>query len=165
MDNPVPARGASVELVEITAANYREAFGLKVHPGQERFVASNAVSIAQAHFHPEAWFRLVRAGGVPVGFAMLEDWGLCPGKAPPDWRSEPYVALWRFMIDARYQGLGFGQEALRQLVAHARGRPGARAMLLSFVEAPGSPEAFYRRLGFERTGEVAEGEQVMRLAF
>ena len=71
MDNPVPARGASVELVEITAANYREAFGLKVHPGQERFVASNAVSIAQAHFHPEAWFRLVRAGGVPVGFAML----------------------------------------------------------------------------------------------
>ena len=37
-------------------------------------------------------------------------------------------------------------------------------MILSFVESEGSPEPFYRRLGFERTGEVDEGEHVMRLA-
>ena len=43
--------------------------------------------------------------------------------------------------------------------------PGTRTMLLSFVEGEGSPEAFYRRLGFERTGEVLDGEHVMRLAF
>jgi diamine N-acetyltransferase len=166
MDSPpLPQRGAPVSLVEVTADNYRDAFRLKVRPDQERFVAPNTGSLAQAHFHPEAWYRLLHAGSTPVGFAMLEDWTQCPERAPEDWRAEPYVGLWRFMIDARYQSLGFGDAAMRLLVAHARTRPGAKAMILSFVEAQGSPEPFYRRFGFERTGEVDEGEHVMRLAF
>ncbi len=87
-----------------------------------------------------------------------------PEEAPEDWLREPYVGLWRFMIDARYQSLGFGAQALRLLIDHARAVPGTKAMYLSFVDAPGSPEPFYRRLGFERTGEMDEGEHVMRLA-
>lgn len=165
MQTDIPPRDAPLEFVEVTAANYRDAFRLKVRPDQERFVATNAVSIAQAHFHPEAWYRLIHAGGIPVGFVMLEDWTALPDAAPDDWKADPYVGLWRFMIDQRYQRLGYGARALAQLVDHARGRPGARCMILSFVESEGSPEPFYRRLGFERTGEVVEGEHVMRLAF
>ena len=160
-----PDRSSPVSLVAITKDNLREFLRLKVAPAQERLVASNAVSIAQAHFHPEAWFRGIAAGGVPVGFAMLEDWSQCPESAPEEWRREPYVGLWRFMIDARFQSLGFGAQALRLLVGHARTVPGAKAMLLSFVPGEGNPEAFYRRFGFEPTGEVSEGEHVMRLAF
>lgn len=165
MSETGPVRGAPVELAEITRENLRDFLRLKVAPAQERFVASNAVSIAQAHFHPEAWFRGIRAGATPVGFAMLEDWSLDPARAPEDWRREPYVALWRFMIDERWQGLGFGAQAMRLLVERARAVPGARAMFLSFVEAEGGPEPFYRRFGFARTGEVSDGEQVMRLDF
>jgi diamine N-acetyltransferase len=164
MTSPLPPRDAPLEFVEVTAANYRDAFRLKVRPDQERFVASNAVSIAQAHFHPEAWFRLMVAGGTPVGFVMLEDWTAFPDNAPEDWKADPYVGLWRFMIDQRYQKQGFGARALPWLIDHARKRPGAKCMLLSFVESDGSPEPFYRRFGFERTGEIAEGEHVMRLA-
>lgn len=162
-DHPVPHRGAPLVLQEVTRANYRDALKLKVAPGQERFVAPNAVSIAQAKFHPEAWYRLIVAGTTPVGFAMLEDWTQCPGDAPQDWLAEPYVGLWRFMIDARFQSLGFGSGALALLIEHARTRPRARVMLLSFVEADGGPEPFYRRFGFARTGEIVEGEHVMRL--
>jgi hypothetical protein len=36
---------------------------------------------------------------------------------------------------------------------------------LSFFEAEGGPESFYRQFGFERTGEVVEGEHMMRFAF
>ena len=154
-----------VSLVAITRDNLREFLRLKVAPAQEGFVASNAVSIAQAHFHPEAWFRGIVAGGVPVGFAMLEDWSQSPGSAPEDWRRERYVGLWRFMIDARFQSLGFGARALRLLIDHARGVSGAKSMLLGFIDAPGGPEGFYRRCGFERTGEMDEDEHVMRLAF
>lgn len=164
MTNPAPPRDAPIELVEVTAANYREAFRLSVRPDQEGFVAPNAVSLAQAHFHPEAWPRLLVAGGTPVGFAMLEDWSPCPEKAPDKWREERYVGLWRFMIGAPYQRSGFGGRAMERLVAHARTVPGTRAFYLSFVDADGGPEAFYRRFGFERTGEIDEGEVVMRLA-
>jgi diamine N-acetyltransferase len=160
-----PDRASPVALVEITKGNLRDFLRLKVSAAQEGFVAPNAVSIAQAHFHPEAWFRGIAAGGVAVGFAMLEDWRQCPEIAPDDWRREPYVYLWRFMIDARFQSLGFGAQAMRLLIAHARSLPGTKAMLLSFVPGEDSPEGFYRRFGFAPTGEVDEGEHVMRLAF
>ena len=39
----------------------------------------------------------------------------------------------------------------------------AEELLLSYVPGEGSPEGFYRGLGFEPTGEVDEGEVVMRL--
>ena len=35
---------------------------------------------------------------------------------------------------------------------------------VSVAQACFQPEAFYRRFGFEPTGEVSEGEHVMRLA-
>ena len=38
-------------------------------------------------------------------------------------------------------------------------------MILSFVPEEGSPEPFYRRFGFAPTGEIVDGEHVMRLAF
>jgi diamine N-acetyltransferase len=67
-----PRKEATVTLREITRETLSGVLDLRVAPEQERFVASNAVSIAQAHFHPEhAWFRAVQAADVPVGFVML----------------------------------------------------------------------------------------------
>lgn len=94
-----PTKDAPITLREITKETLREVLMLKVAPEQERFVASNAVSIAQAHFHPEvAWFRAIYADETPVGFLMVED----------D-LDKPEVYLWRFMIDHRFQKLGYGR--------------------------------------------------------
>ena len=60
-------------------------------------VANNAVSIAQAHFEPCAWFRGIYANETPVGFIMLYD--------DPD---EPAYFLWRLLVAEEYQGLGYG---------------------------------------------------------
>lgn len=127
---------------------------LRVEPEQERFVASNAVSIAQAHFHPEvAWFRAIYADDMPVGFLMLHD---------DSEKSEYY--LWRFMIDHRFQKLGYGRRALEILLDHVRERPGATALTLSHVPGEGSPAPFYERMGFTHTGEEDEdGELFMRI--
>ena len=89
----------AVTLREITKENWRDILRLKVAPHQEQFVASNAASIAEAHFNPEvAWFRAIYAGDVPVGFLMLED----------DVAQQEYF-LWRFMIGEQYQGRGTGE--------------------------------------------------------
>lgn len=158
-----PERGARVALAEITRENLREFLALKVRPGQEGFVAANAVSIAQAHFHPEAWFRGIAADGAPVGFAMLEDWTRFPERAGEDYRREPYVGLWRFMVDARFQAHGFGAAALALLIERARGLLPGGVMLTSYVPGDGCPGPFYKRHGFVETGQLDGTERVLRL--
>jgi diamine N-acetyltransferase len=136
-----PTSGAdNVSLREVTAETVRTVCALSVAPDQRHFVATNAESMAEAYFSSEAWFRAVYAGETPVGFVMLSD---DPAK--------PEYFLWRFMISAEHQGKGYGRRALELLVEHVKGRPGARELLVSYVPDDGSPEGFYRGLGFEPT--------------
>ena len=144
-----------VSLQEITASTVRSILDLRIRPDQESYVASNAVSIAQAHFHPEAWFRAVYAAGVPVGFVMLRDTTLVdpvPAQAS--------LSLWRLMIDRSFQGRGFGRKALELAVAHARTRPGAEAFHTSYVEGELAPRDFYLSFGFEPTGKPKENGEI-----
>lgn len=143
---------AAVTLREVTAETVRAVCALEVAPEQRGFVAPNAISIAQAHFEPKAWFRAVYAGDEPVGFAMLYE----------DVEKEEYF-LWRFMIAAEHQGKGYGRRALDLVVAHVRSLPGARELLTSYVPGEAGPKDFYVRYGFVETGEVDEGEHVTRL--
>lgn len=139
-------------LREVTAETVRAICALEVAPEQRGFVAPNAVSISQAYFEPKAWFRAVYAGETPVGFVMLHD----------DSEAGEHF-LWRFMIAAEHQGKGYGRRALDLVVAHLRSRPGARVLGSSYVPGDDGPGAFYRRYGFVETGEVDEGELVIRL--
>jgi diamine N-acetyltransferase len=142
----------TISLKEITRDNLRDVFRLKVAPEQERFVASNSISIAQAYFDRDvAWFRAIYADDTPVGFVMLHD--------EP---AERKYYLWRFMVDHRYQRLGYGLRALNQVIEYVRQRPGAHEFLTSVVPGEGSPGAFYEKLGFTYTGDMDEGERVMR---
>ena len=142
-----------VSLREVTRDTLGTILNLKVAASQECFVASNAKSIAQAHFYPEtAWFRGIYAGDDAVGFIMLE--------INTD---KPEYGLWRFMIDERHQGRGYGRAAIGKAIAHVRAQPGAVELLTSVVPGEGSPGPFYQKLGFAFTGEVDAGEHVMRL--
>jgi len=142
----------SVTLREVTSETVRAVCRLEVAPEQRGFVAPNAVSIAQAHFEPKAWFRAIYAGEEPVGFVMLSE----------DTEAPEYY-LWRFMVAAEHQGKGYGRSALDLVVERVRSLPGATELLSSYVRGDGSPGDFYLRYGFEETGEVEEGEYVIRL--
>ena len=60
-----------ITLKEITEETLRSVLELEVSKDQKKFVAPNAVSIAQAHFSKNAWFRAIYANDTPVGFVML----------------------------------------------------------------------------------------------
>jgi len=147
------AEGAVVELREITFETVRAICRLEVASSQAGFVAPNAVSIAEAHFAPTAWFRAIYADGQPVGFLMLE---LDTAKAE--------YFLWRLMIADGYQRRGYGRRAVELAIDHLRSQPGATALMTSWAPDDGGPEPFYRGLGFVPTGEIDDGEVVGRLA-
>ncbi|HET9023740.1 MAG TPA: GNAT family N-acetyltransferase [Burkholderiaceae bacterium] len=118
-------------------------------------VAPNAVSIAQAHFQGEAWFRAVYDDERLVGFVMLYDPTLVE---QPD---EPDFFLWRLMIDQSHQGKGHGRAAVEALVDHVRTRPGAQRLLVSHVKGVDRLGRFYQSIGFRYTGAEDGGELVM----
>jgi diamine N-acetyltransferase len=153
---------AEVSLREITADTVRAICRLTdtLLPPRKYFVAPNAVSIAQAYFQPKAWFRAIYADETPVGFVMLYD---DPEGEPPD--NEPVYFLWRFMIAQQHQGKDFGRQAIGLLVDYAKTRPGAKELEASCGEGPGSPEGFYRKLGFERSGKMYDDEVGIVLKF
>lgn len=145
-------RSAAVSLRPITQETARAITRLKVAPEQEPFVAPNAISLAQAYFSKEAWFRAIYADETPVGFIMLYD--------DP---AEPQYFLWRLMIDQRYQRLGFARQAINLLIDYVKTRPGAVELLVSHGEGEGSPAPFYAGLGFQYTGDKVDDELIMRL--
>ena len=151
---PGPDRSAVVTLREIDQDNVRVVIRLEVAGHQRSMVATNAVSLAQYAVAPKAWTRAVYADDEPVGYVLLYD--------DPD---TPEYFLWRFMIDHRYQGLGFGRKALDLVVEYVRTRPQASSLSTSYVPTPGGPGPFYHRLGFVDTGEVDSGELVTMLTF
>ena len=151
--NTLPINQTSIiTLREVTSENFREILKLEVAPGQKKFVAPNAYSIAQAHFEREiAWFRAIYADETPVGFVMLSDDA-----------SEQKYFLWRLMVDARYQKLGFAKRVLELLFDYVRTRPGAKEILVSYFLGDDGPQGFYEKLGFVPTGEMSGREVVMR---
>lgn len=143
---------STVTLREITKENLWEIFALEVAPEQGSYVATNEMSIAQAYFDREiAWFRAIYADETPVGFLMLSD----------DARKQKYF-LWRLMIDAKYQKLGFAKQALELLFDYVRTRPGAKEIKVSYVPGDASPQGFYEKIGFVPTGEMLGKEVEMR---
>lgn len=109
-------------------------------------------------FNNEAWYRAIYLGDCPVGFVMLRDETL---RATPP--VAPKVTLWRFMVDAKFQGRGIGKAALEQVIAHTRGKKAFSSLSTSYVPGPGCPEPFYYWLGFRPTGLVKNGEVVLEL--
>ena len=78
--------------------------------------------------------------------------------------TKPLYTLWRLMIADGFQGRGYGKRAVELLIDYVRTRPGATALMTSWVPGDDGPAEFYRKLGFELTGEMDEGEVVGRLA-
>ena len=144
-----------VTLREITEETVRTVCKLTdtlVEP-QKFMVAPNAVSLAQALFSKQAWYRAIYAGKAVVGFLMLHD----------D-ETKPEYFLWRFMIARPYQGRGYGAQAIRRLVEYVRTRPNASELTTSCELGPGSPEPFYIKQGFISTGEFIYDELVLKMS-
>lgn len=145
----------TVEFRAITKDNWFECTRLKVRDDQASFVATNVFSIAQAQFFPEVTAQAIYAGDEMVGFLMH-------GEDADENPNEYWV--WRLMIDARYQGKGYGRAAMDTLITQLRANPTIDAVYLSYEPENHDAARFYARLGFEATGRIEHGELVVRLA-
>jgi diamine N-acetyltransferase len=150
---------ANVSLREVDASNREAVADLEVSQGQLRFVDTAAMTLLEAAGHtPTPWLRAIYAGEEPVGLILVAE----HDPAGP-W---PYY-LWRLLIDEQHQGKGYAREAMHQLIERLRSRPDAEELVSSvatYDDMTDSPMGFYERLGFVRTGEFNEHEELIKLA-
>ena len=142
----------TITLREITRENWLQCARLKVLPGQEHFVASNGVSMAQSKYEPEHIPLAVYDDEEMVGFVMY-------GTDPTDGK----VWIARVMVDARQQRKGYGRAAMQVLLDRIRAIPGCDAVFISYEAENEVARRLYASLGFRETGEINEEETVARL--
>jgi diamine N-acetyltransferase len=154
------ARGArlrkDVKLKDVTADNWEAVVDLELDDQQQELVADNAYSLAESKFNTAARPRAVYAGKRIVGFLMYETL---------EAEGKPYEAvIYRFMIDRKQQGKGYGRAALARAIDEIR--RDARVKSISINYMPDNPVAkqFYASFGFVEVGHDEDGEMIAQLA-
>ena len=132
-----------IYLRDVTKANLISIVNLDVNEQQRGQVASNAVSIAQGHYSKSAWFKGIFNDDIAIGFIML------------DLNTEKNICfLWRFMIDKKYQGKGYGKIALTQVIDYVKSFKELNKVRTSYVPKDISAEGFYKNFGFIKSKKV-----------
>lgn len=145
---------SAVHFRPVTEENFQTVIAMK-RPEGERFVASNAYSLAQAWLYREAgdvYPTVIYAGETPVGFLLLDE----------D-REERCLTLWRIMFPVENQNRGYGTQAVRLLIRLARESGKYDHLLLTCAPANEIGRHVYEKLGFRPTGEICHGEVEYRL--
>ncbi len=144
-----------IELKEVTEENFYEVIQLKVSDDQEksRFVAPNVRSLAECWLYrknEDVFPYAVYNGDEVVGFLLLD----------LDAEESEYM-IWRMMVDAKYQGKGYGRQIVEAVMEMARNDEDYDVLIADYVDGNAVMKYVLESLGFERTGFDEEYNEVL----
>lgn len=153
-----------IDFKNITDDNFEECIKLEPKAEQRKFVATNISSLA------EAYVALTNKECLPLPYAIYDNdimvgfIMLSYNKAGSE-NSENTYWVWRLMIDKKYQGKGYGKEAMVKALELIRTfRYGkASTVYLSYEPENIVAKTLYASFGFEETGEIEYGEAKAKL--
>ena len=160
-----------IELRKITRDNFGAVLKLKLADGQENFVASNIYSLAEAYVDstnsekPPMPFAIYNGEEV-IGFTMMEFEEIDEDEFIfQTFGDKTIYNFFRFMIDEKHQGKGFGRQAMKKVLEFLQTNPQGKAdaIFLSYEPTNEVAKKLYESLGFVETGHIEDGEMVARL--
>ena len=141
-----------MKLVEINKDNWLKTVLLTTNEDGkgtvvEKFVASNALSITQSVYETGWTIKGIEVEDKLIGFAM---YGF----------DEETANYWicRFMIDHKSQGKGYGRKAVELVLDEMKQLDGCNSIYLSTEPENEIAIKLYESLGFQKTGNINEGE-------
>lgn len=152
-----------IHLEKLTWDTVDDVLKLRVSKEQKEFVAKNSDSIIDAYFFLTEERKNVFTFGIynekkPVGFLMI---GYdCVWRENLDFAKNSYY-IWRFMIDRRYQGNGYGRAALKLAIDFVRTAPCGKAEYcwLSYEPENEIARKLYLSMGFEEKLELCKEDE------
>jgi diamine N-acetyltransferase len=146
------ASQVKVRLKPVDRDNWRAMVRLNLRPGQEHFVSPPSWSLSRAYARGygdryEYLPMVICDADTVVGYVTL----VCDASTVDDYWIDD------IMIDAIYQGRGYGRAAMKLVLAMIPQRyPGCGAIKLTCFRGNDNAAALYQSLGFEMTGELDE---------
>ena len=137
-----------VSLIDINEENWTRYAALSVAEDQKRFLDTAVGILARGYAYRacRAWVIGIAADGVPAGLALVKDLD-----------DEPACYdLQQFMIDHRFQGRGYGTEALGLILEELRRERKYGCVEVCVKRDDAAALRVYDKLGFIDTGYVDE---------
>lgn len=133
-----------VYLKEVTKENIDEVLELGVRDDQKSFVSTTSESLAQAYAYKETAFPFaVYNDDTMVGFIMMGYY-----------EAKNYYTLWKFLIDKKYQHMGYGREALMLGISFMRDKYNIKEIYTGVAPGNSVAKGLYQSIGFEDTGLI-----------
>jgi diamine N-acetyltransferase len=133
---------------------------LDVREDQKDLIARNIETLSEAPYETGSRVWGLWDGAWPVGLMAMVHPDEFLWHEPDDDRQAAY--LWRLMIDARFQGRGYGRAAIGEALAVAREWRLPR-LAAGVANVAHSNLGFYEQLGFRWTGRTVEGEKIISI--
>lgn len=140
-----------IRLSEVTEENWQEAASLSVTEDQRKYLAPAVGIIARGYVYRNCGGKVyvIENDGVIVGLALVRGF-----------TEEPLgYDLQQFMIDARYQGKGYGYEALGLILEELRREGRYDHVELCVNREDTAAVRLYEKAGFTDSGYVDEDMQ------
>lgn len=139
----------NIKLVEVNKDNWNDCIELSVSQEQAAFVAPNYESILLAKFEENCYPMCIYNDDEMIGFLMYD--------------IDPETKRWelsRFMIDKKYQGKGYGRQALLLLLKKLKEMLGSVNYYTSVATENAAMKKLIENVGFLKTGETMWSEEV-----
>ncbi|OAB40003.1 hypothetical protein PMSD_02830 [Paenibacillus macquariensis subsp. defensor] len=143
-----------IELKVVDRNNWITCIRLKLKEDQMKFIAPNLYSIAQSKVEPNLLPYAIYANKEMIGFALVD--------SEPDPKD---LCHWipRFMIDASFQGQGYGKASMKTIIEQMKTMTNIVAIRISFDPDNDSARALYLKMGFMDTGEIEDDEVIFEM--
>jgi len=141
-----------ISLKSIDQSNWEACIELKPKQEQQGFIASNLYSIAESKFFPRMNIKAIYCGEKLLGFAM---YGIDS--------DDGNYWIYRFMIDAHYQGRGHGKSAMKLIIQDIESQED-RTDVIWLGYQPDNEQArkLYASVGFKEAGMAPRGEMLAK---
>ena len=156
-----------LKLKKINRNNVEAILKLEVFDNQKSFVATNNSSIIEAYIaitdNNDVFTFGIYKDDTPIGFLMI---GF---DVNSDDEGAPRIAkgnynIWRFMIDKKFQGKGFGKKSMDLALEFVKTFPceTAKYCWLSYESDNDVARQLYKSVGFVET-EEKDGEEIVAI--
>ena len=141
-------KSTKVYLEPVTLTNWKACIALKLSPDQETFLPGNLYSIAESQFYEDSRSRVIyNEEDQLIGYALFGR-----DSFTNKWK------IFRIMIDQSFQGKGYGEGAMKEIIKQISQEPDGNEILICYQNGNEAARRLYAKLGFVEQEIDTEGK-------